>query len=70
MKWRCDTCGHEQPRHRLTTASEMPLCGQPRPVGLGGVRDGFCDHTGKWLNAGDCGGSFVAIDTEVLGGMI
>jgi hypothetical protein len=28
MKWKCDRCGHEQPRHPDTKPEEMPDCTQ------------------------------------------
>jgi len=71
MKWKCERCGHEQPRHPDTRPEDMPRCDQ-RVVYMGsafatGVRAGVFvqederDHTNKWLPRGSCGGSFQAL---------
>lgn len=31
MKWKCNRCGHEQPRHPLTQSVDMPICIRPMP---------------------------------------
>lgn len=65
MKWRCKTCGHEQPAHPKTTPEEMPLCDQPMLFGDWSGK-GFYDHTGKWIGGGSCGGTFEKVETDIV----
>lgn len=66
MKWRCDSCGFEQPRHPATRPEEMPICrqrqshnGKPfQPA----VTKGFYDPNRSWVPEGSCGGTPQPID--------
>lgn len=67
MKWRCDKCGHEQPRHPATKPEEMPLCTQYRFTPMFDPQHpyeerGKRDHTGKYIPFGSCGGEFKPVN--------
>jgi hypothetical protein len=61
MKWRCEYCGHEQPRHPDTKPEDMPDCTQlGEPIKRTTIP--YRDDTGKYIPEGSCGGRPLPVD--------